>query len=181
MAFDGSNNLIVAGQFSGVLNLGNGNLSSAGGNDAFLGKYSSSGAVLWSKRFGGSGSDGFNGVATNSGGSIFTTGSFWNTVNFGGGPLSSAGYSDIVLARYTSSGSHTWSSAYGGTSSDGGSDVAVDAGGNVYLAAWFAGAVDFGGPAFSSYQLDGAVAREKAPAGCPRPPGAGREPCTRGA
>jgi hypothetical protein len=57
------------------------------------------GSPLWSKRFGGASSDQALGVAVEGNGSVAVTGVFSGTVDFGGGPLTSAGGSDIFLLR----------------------------------------------------------------------------------
>src|SRR5207244_2972967 len=66
VATDTNGNLIVAGYFSGTVNFGSGALTSAGGQDIFVAKYSPSGTCLWAARFGGSGDDEALGVAVDS-------------------------------------------------------------------------------------------------------------------
>jgi hypothetical protein len=56
VAVDSTDNVIVAGYFSSTINFGGGPLTSVGGSDTFVAKFSSSGGHIWSKRFGGSGS-----------------------------------------------------------------------------------------------------------------------------
>src|SRR5262249_40198031 len=70
----GSGDVIGAGQFYGTVKFGDSTLTSSG-NDAFLTKYSSAGAYLWSKRIGGAGDDNALGVAVDGGGNVIVAGS----------------------------------------------------------------------------------------------------------
>jgi hypothetical protein len=66
-------------------------------------------------------------------------------VDFGGGNLVSAGGTDIVVAKYSPTGTHLWSQRFGSTDSDRGNTVATDASGNVFMTGRFGETVDFGG------------------------------------
>lgn len=183
VAVDSNDDVIVVGYFSGSVDFGSGSaLSSAGGFDVFVAKYSgSNGNHIWSKRFGDSsnntggrlsldsnddvffiaryggvflaklnGNDGstdwsqtFSGAGANdlvrdTNGSLIVTGSFSSTVNFGGGNLSSAGSTDVFLAKFSdSNGSHVWSKRFGGTSTDAGIGLALDGSNNIVLTGGF--------------------------------------------
>jgi hypothetical protein len=100
VAVDVSGNVIVAGFFDGSVDFGGGPLTSAGGSDIFLAKLGTDGAHVWSKRFG-DGSDQYaNSVAVDASGNVIVTGRFMGTVDFGGGPLTSAGGMDIFVAKF---------------------------------------------------------------------------------
>jgi hypothetical protein len=73
------------------------------------------------------------------------TGRFTNTVNFGGGDLTSAGDHDIFLAKYDASGVHLWSNRFGSTEIDHAYSVSADNSGNVFVTGEFQGTVNFGG------------------------------------
>ncbi len=104
-------------------------------------------ATPWSKSFGSTVGDAGQAVAFDSGGNLIMTGYFQGTVDFGKGSLTSNGstYPDIVLAKYSSTGTCLWSKRFGGTLDDKGYGVAVDANDNVVVAGYFAGTADFGG------------------------------------
>ena len=89
--------VLVAGVFTGTVNLGGSPLVSAGGMDIFVAKYSPSGAHIWSKRFGGTSTDYGYGVAIDGAGNVLSTGYFQNSADFGGGPLTSAGRQDVFV------------------------------------------------------------------------------------
>lgn len=87
----------------------------AGGlDDMFLAKYDSSGNLSWNKTWGGVGTDTGNSVVQTSDGGYAVTGV---TTSYG------AGSYDMLLAKYTSTGSLSWSKTWGGTGSDYGSSL----------------------------------------------------------
>jgi hypothetical protein len=153
VAVDGGGNVYVIGYFdvsaSGV-DFGGGALSSAGGRDAFLVKYSSAGAHLWSKRFGSTGQDSGSSVAVDSSGSVFVAGTFNGSIDLGGGSLTSAGGSDIFVAKFSATGQHLWSKGFGGTSTDAARGIAVNGTGDVVLTGQFLNTINFGGSALTS-------------------------------
>src|SRR5262249_11053274 len=57
VATDANGNVAATGQFTGTVDFGRGAMTSAGGYDVFLAKYSPTGTAIWTKRFGGAGSD----------------------------------------------------------------------------------------------------------------------------
>lgn len=69
---------------------------------------------------------------------------FGGTVDFGTGPLVSAGSADGVTLRLDASGTTQWARRYGSTAIDIAHDVALDAAGNAYMIGSFSGTVDLG-------------------------------------
>lgn len=57
LALDAGNNLYLGGNYNGTAQFGTQSLSSAGGQDIFLAKYSNTGTSLWAKSAGGAGTD----------------------------------------------------------------------------------------------------------------------------
>src|SRR5258708_27149769 len=105
--------------------------------DAFVTKYSSSGAMVYSTYFGGSTDDGGLAIAVDSAGSIYLTGYTFSLdfpvkdaikpVNPGGG--------DAFIAKFTPDGSSlVWSTFLGGPGFEQGYGIAIDPNGNVYVA-----------------------------------------------
>jgi hypothetical protein len=153
VAVDVSSDVLVTGPFVGTVDFGGGSLASAGSNDIFLAKFSGvDGSHLWSKRFGDTGGDHGLGVALDGSRDVLVTGLIQGTVDFGGGPLTSAGgFSDIFLAKFSGvDGSHLWSKSFGDTGSDFGIFVALDGSGDVLGTGLFEGTVDFGGGPLTS-------------------------------
>jgi hypothetical protein len=153
VAVDSGGNVFLTGYMSvssGGVDFGGGALFSAGGPDVFLVKYSSGGAHVWSKRFGGAGTDMGMAVGTDSLGNVVVVGSFDGTIDFGGGPLTTAGGRDLFAARFSPAGQHLWSKRFGGTSNEDVRGVAVDGAGDVFLTGQFLGSINFGGPTLTS-------------------------------
>lgn len=150
VAVDPDGNILVAGRFEDTVDFGGGPLTSAGGSDGFVAKLAPDGTHIWSKRFGGAGSDEGASVASSATGDLFLTGSFEGTVDFGGQTLTSAGMTDVFLAQYSASGSLAWAKRFGGAGGDRPGAVALDGSGGVVLCGGFSGTVDFGGAPLSS-------------------------------
>ena len=145
VAVDGSNNVIATGDFYSSVDFGGGVLTSAGDRDAYIAKFDASGNHVWSKRFGNASSDDIYGGAVDGSGNVIVTGTFYDSVDFGGGALTSAGDGDIYLATFNPSGNYILSKRFGDADDQWGNSVAVDGSGNVIMAGAFAGSVNFGG------------------------------------
>ena len=146
VAADASGNVIITGTFDGTLNFGGSNLIGSGlSGDIYLAKFNSAGVHQWSQRFGDTNGQNGASVATDASENVVLTGYSDGTVNFGGGNLTSAGQSDILLAKFNSAGVHQWSSQFGDASSQTAIDVTTDGGGNILLTGKYAGTVNFGG------------------------------------
>jgi hypothetical protein len=147
---DGGGNVVLTGSFAGSVSFG-GPVLVATNTDIFLSRYTSAGDYKWSQSFGATGNDRPAAVSANAAGDIALTGYFFSSANFGGGTLVSAGSNDIFLAKFSSGGTHAFSRATGGTSSDAGNSVAFDAGGNVVAGGFFQISANFGaGTVYSS-------------------------------
>jgi hypothetical protein len=150
LTVDVDGNVIVAGFFSGAIDFGGGLLLCSGGFDVFLAKLNEDGKYLWSKSFGDAGSQGPGGVAVDSMGNVLIAGYFDGVIDFGGGPLTSNGGTDIFIAKLRADGKHLWSKSFGDASAQGATSIAVDSSGDVLLAGGFNGVVDFGGGPLTS-------------------------------
>ncbi|MBM45871.1 MAG: hypothetical protein CL458_06390, partial [Acidimicrobiaceae bacterium] len=146
VAVDSAGNVYVTGYFSGTVDFGAGNVASSNNSfDAFVTKLNAAGVHQWTNAFGAAGFESGRGVAVDSAGNVYVTGDFQNTVNFGGGNVSSNNNSrDVFVTKYNAAGVHQWTNAFGGTDIDIGFEVAVDSSGNVYTTGYFHGTVDFG-------------------------------------
>src|SRR5262249_39615904 len=152
VATDRSGNAISAGSFSGTVDLGQGSVSSvAGGLDCFLIKYNNPGGLVWGKTMGSSGDDSIYSVGTDSQDNILGTGGVHGVRCFGGATLTSQGYYDIFVVKYSATGSLLWAKRFGGPWDDIGAAVAVDGSDNILLAARFQSQpADFGGISLSA-------------------------------
>ncbi|WP_437321070.1 hypothetical protein [Sorangium sp. So ce385] len=89
------------------------------------------------------------GLAVDARGNILITGAFEGTVDFGGGPLVSAGYKDAFVLKLDPHGRHLWSRRFGDLSTvpelQAGLAIATDAAGNILVGGHFGETTDFGG------------------------------------
>ena len=98
-AFDAEGNALLTGGFTGAVDLGGGVLE-ADGTDVFIAKLSSSGSIVWSKRFGDSSNQFARAIGVAPSGESVIVGVADGAINFGTGPLSAAGGWDIFVARF---------------------------------------------------------------------------------
>jgi hypothetical protein len=154
IATDANGNVLVTGyQGSYSVDYGGGPQYSRGASDIFIAKYSSAGSWGWSKTIGGIGYDQGNAIEADGAGNVFVTGYFGPStsgVDFGGGPLVSAGLSDVFLVKYSDTGQFLWAKRFGSSGNDVGLAVSTDSSGNVIIAGSFEGTVDFGGGGLTS-------------------------------
>ncbi len=105
-------------------------------NDAFVAKFSSGGALVYSTYLGGTGSDWGRGIAVDAAGAAFvigeTSSSDFPTTNGAYDTNYHDGY-DVYVAKLSSSGVLVYSTYVGGAESDWGRDIAVDSDGAAYI------------------------------------------------
>jgi hypothetical protein len=113
VATDSSGNIYVAGYTFASLP----GQSSAGKQDAFVAKYNSSGALLWTRQFGTPEDDQARGVATDASGNIYVAGYVKGDLD-GGGPGVHAGLEDAFIRKYDAAGALLWTRQKGTSASD---------------------------------------------------------------
>jgi hypothetical protein len=155
VAVDTLGNVIVVGSFTGTVNLGGADLTSAGMTDAFFAKYNSAGAHQWSFSVGDGADQSALSVATDSQNRIWVSGTLKGAFSFLGGPtLDAAGvqFPDCWVAQLgPANGDHIHSAAYPGPTGDlGASDfgraVATGPSDQAVFAGTFQISIAFGGP-----------------------------------
>jgi len=106
------NNYYVTGQFSSSADFSGTALSSRGGADIFLAKYTASAKLLWIVTAGGPGDDVGWGLDLDLDGNVYLTGWFTNTATFDSADKATKTVSGvgntIFLARYSPSGNLAW-------------------------------------------------------------------------
>ncbi len=108
--------------------------------DAYILKFSNTGARLWATYYGGSDEDHGYGITTDSLGNIFVTG-MTRSNNFplhdaGGGAYfqnTIGGYRTAFILKFTNMGQRQWATYYGGSINDYGRAIATDNLGDVYV------------------------------------------------
>ncbi len=151
IAVDADGSVYVTGEFEDTVDFDAGpgtfNLV-ASGDDVFIIKLDFSGNLVWAVSFGGEYNENINSMVVDTIGNVYTIGEFIDTVDFDPGPgvfnLNSAGLaSDVFMTKFDASGNFIWAKRVGGTSYDRGSDLFVDAFGNVYATGDFEDNADF--------------------------------------
>lgn len=151
VAADSSGNAVVAGRFNGVIDFcGNvltsedskdtdGSTSNDEGKDdidtdIFLAKLDPNGNCLWSAAFGGVSDQSASGLAVGADGLIYVTGSFKDSVDFGGNCklIKSEADSDIFFAAFSPAGKCQWTRQQDFGGADTGRDIAVDSSGRAW-------------------------------------------------
>lgn len=142
VAFD-DGNVIVAGSFSGTLVIGKQTLVSvSSARDIFVIKYGPEAAPLWARRIGGTGDDSVGGLYVDAQHGIHIAGTFEDSIDFGTGPLVSAGGTDAFAAHLSGETGAFDAWRLGGPLDDGASGIAP--GVPDIICGYFRGSVDFG-------------------------------------
>lgn len=151
LALDPDGNVVIAGVHSGATSFGSFNLDYLGSSmdyekDIFAARFDrETGMIVWAKAWSAPGEQYAHALAVDpSSGDLLITGRLEGTFSFGGEDLVSAGLGDIFLARVTKDGDHVWSKRFGDGLDQMGINVAIDAAGDILLAAVGNGVVDFG-------------------------------------
>ena len=168
MAVDSAGDIWIAGTFTNSADFGRGPFQTTGVRDGIVLEVNGqSGAIRNAIQFGGGASDGDDKSGDNYGFGIdvfiddstgtptdfiYVTGYFSNTMSIGAGPqLTSAGGTDVFVAKLDGAGNHLWSQSFGSTRDDVAHDLVVDqADGSVAFTGFFQNTIDFGGDVLTS-------------------------------
>lgn len=148
---DAAGNAIVTGAFfSDSITFGEGGdaitLTGSQRGDGYVAKYTPDGRLIWVKQ---AGSVNAEHIVLDASGNSIITGFFRFTATFGEGDSlttleSTNGSRDMFLAKYDSEGELLWVNSAGGTSSDGGEGIIVDANGSIHVLGKFIGPITIG-------------------------------------
>lgn len=101
----------------------------------------------WAKQIGGPGEDVGQSITVDGSGNVYTTGVFTGTVDFDPGPntfnLISEAFTDIYISKLDVNGNFLWAKQMGGSGTDYGLAITLDALGNIYTTGAFQTTVDF--------------------------------------
>lgn len=161
---DADHNILLAGSFQGTISLGGGPLQSVQNQEAFIARLYPSGLHIWSHAVGGADYQYRVSMDSDRAGNMVITGIQQTSTgvppDFGGGPLTPGGYTDIFVAAYHADGSHIWSGLFGDALQQQGEGIALGPSGEAILIASVEGTTDFGtGPLTAVDGWDIAVAK----------------------
>lgn len=151
LALDNKGNILLSGCFKDTVDFDPGQgmcfLSAESGSDIFISKLDANGNFVWATRMGGGTIDKAFSLALDADGNVYTTGQFKGTTDFDPGAatafLSSNGDKDIFISKLNTDGNFVWAKNVGGSTTDEGYSVAIDATGNVFVTGKFSGTADF--------------------------------------
>lgn len=151
IAIDINANVFVAGYFTGTVDFDPGpgtfTLTAVGSQDIFILKLDAAGNFLWVKQMGSSFSDELNGLAIDNSANVYTTGYFYDVVDFDPGAgtytLQSMGSGDLFVSKLDANGNFIWAKQMGSTNHEVGYAITVDASQNVYSTGYFFLNADF--------------------------------------
>jgi hypothetical protein len=145
VAGDSAGNAVLIGSFQGSAGLGGVTMTSAGGLDFFVAKYSPDGEPQWVRRFGGAGNDLATGIAVDGNGFAYVAGASDGAVDFGSGALGGGGAAGTFFVELDPFGNVVLARAFGGQSYGTTVGVAVASDGTVGLCGAYQGSIDLGG------------------------------------
>ena len=165
---EAGNDVYITGYFRNTAGFSsNTSLATAGDNDIFLAKYTSTGTFVWARRGGGTAGDISHGVAiTNTG--VCITGwlspgpsgiSNFNTPSaFGSNEITTGGFNiNILVAQWDHNGNFQWARRGGGSGAATGYGIAVS-GSDIYVTGYFRNTANFNNPSvFGSNEIQSAV------------------------
>ncbi len=148
VAIDVDGNIFVTGEFyDPYITFGTDTLTNAGSQNMFIVKYDVEGNVLWAKTADGSAVNSGSGVATDANGNILVTGEYYGSfITFGTDTLTNPGGANVYIVKYDNGGNILWAKTAGGAYPDGGgSGVATDSDGNIFVTGEYYGSfITFG-------------------------------------
>lgn len=156
---DGGGNIYITGNFSGTAVFGPSTISTTSTTDpllasspviiitgsitppdGYVAKLSSAGVWQWAVRIHATSGASGHALAADGSGNVYVTGDFGGTAIFDATTtLTSSGYYDAFVAKLTGVGRCLWAAHGGGTLTDVGLGLGVDAGSNVYVTGYLQG------------------------------------------
>ncbi|MFN0203839.1 MAG: T9SS type A sorting domain-containing protein [Bacteroidia bacterium] len=148
---DLSNNIYIIGEINGISGDFDPDsavvtISSVGQRDVYVAKYTSSGQFVWLQQFGGTLNEYARKIKAGNNGEIVMSGNFEGTVDFdpgiGTNNITSAGSSDVFIARLRTNGVLDWVKIIGNANANQGPSIGIDGKGGVYSVGGFTGTLD---------------------------------------
>ena len=150
MVVDPAGNVYVAGTFEGTVDFDPGaavaGITSLGGTDVFVARYSAAGALTWVSRLGGLAAERATSLVRDGSGNLLVGGAFEGTTDFdpsvANQSLVSLGGEDGFVAKLGADGALVWARRFGGIAADQVNGVAVDGTGRVFATGSFTGSAN---------------------------------------
>ena len=155
IAVDLQDNIYITGDFRGVVDFdpsGSTNfVTSSGIRDIFIAKYTTQGQFVWANKIGGTGDDQASAITLDNNNEVFVAGYFNGSMTLSNSKtFTSAGNTDIILARYASDGLLKYAVCYGGGNGDEAIGLIANNSGDIYNIGWIQGVSNFGNTTLNS-------------------------------
>ncbi|MCB0769941.1 MAG: hypothetical protein KDC00_06000 [Flavobacteriales bacterium] len=142
---------VICGGFTETMDLDPGagmfEVTSVGGEDAWVAKFDASGGFLWGLNVGSDGDDQARAITVDENGDIHVAGYFVNSIDLDPGVgvsvETSAGDRDVFLLKLDGNGQYLWSGRIGGTLRQFPTGIDRDLAGHIYICGYIAGTADF--------------------------------------
>jgi hypothetical protein len=141
---DSANNVLIAGDFSGTIDVDGTTLTSQGSNDIVLMTFDSDGKLAWAKAIGGTSADRAFGITDGADNDFYAVGAVTGTVDFGAGATNGMGSEDAWVGRFESNGELVWVTRVGGSAADRAHRVVMMDNGDPMVVGFIDGAADLG-------------------------------------
>jgi uncharacterized repeat protein (TIGR01451 family) len=162
ISVDASGSSYVTGTFEGSAAFVGCSLTSSGGQDVFVAKYSSTGNLMWVKQAGGTGTEEGRDIGVDQFGNCLVMGRFTGTARFGHITQTSVNENAIFIAKYNTNGQPQWAKPLNINQyyTSYGYGLSVDQTGNGYVTGFFEGSFQFDNIPFPGYgKLNSFVAK----------------------
>jgi hypothetical protein len=151
LVLDDNSNVNITGRFVSTVdfNPGNGthNLSAGSTPDIFILQLDKNGEFNWAHDIGAGDSDAGQTIAVDNDNNLVISGTFSGNVDFDPGSaefnIYGAGWADVFISKYNSSGSFIWANSISGPGFITCQEIAIDSDGAVYSTGWFTESADF--------------------------------------
>jgi hypothetical protein len=147
VASDTAGNTFLTGGFSGFLNLTGGTtpMRSRGGQDLFIGRFNQGGGLNWGRRFGDAADQVGHDVTVDASGNLVLTGGFGGVLSVDTVLVTAQSASDAFVVKLAGTGHGVWARQFTDASgTQHGTQVEVDAAGNIATSGHYTGYVDLG-------------------------------------
>jgi hypothetical protein len=135
--------VVLAGYSPGTLDFGEGPLPQAQGDDMFVARFDAAGELLSTRMYGGPYDDKAWGIAVAADGGTLVLGSCAPYAKFGGAEMS--GDYGACLGSFSPSGAHLWTRLFPGGGNLELTGFGLDAAGDIFIAGFCDGSIDWGG------------------------------------
>lgn len=146
--------IAVAGTIDQRADFGGGVLASAGMIDVFCLRLAPDGKHLWSQRFGDEHEQEAGAIAVDRDGAVVLAGSYEGAIDFGSGPLASAGHDDVFVAKLDRTGKEIYSRRFGDEGQQKARAIAIAPSGDVVVTGTFRGRLAIGKAELASPDAD---------------------------